>query len=241
MLHGLLGRGRNWQGIAKALEPEARFALVDLRNHGASPWSDRMDYPAMAADVAALIRAEASGPVRLIGHSMGGKAAMLLALLEPTLVDRLLVVDIAPVTYAHDTQGPMLDAMAALDLASFARRSDADVALAPAVPDAGMRGFLLQNLEQEDGRFRWRANIEVLRATLPVLKSFEAPPEHSWDGPTLAVRGARSDYVTAAHEAALRDLFPKAQVSTVEGAGHWPHSERPAVFIEKVRPFLLSS
>jgi esterase len=231
VLHGLLGRARNWLSIARARQQVCSFHLVDLRNHGASPWSDTMSYAAMSADVAALIERLDAGPVRLVGHSMGGKVAMALALTRPELVERLIVVDIAPVRYRQGYEG-FVSAMLAVDLAKVARRADADAALAGAVPDAAMRRFLLQNLEPADGRFSWQPNLPVLLRAMPELVDFPASlADQSFAGPTWCLRGAASTYVDAAGEAALRRCFPRVELLAVPGAGHWPHAERPAEFL----------
>ena len=229
-LHGLLGRARNLAGIGRALEATHTVWLADLRNHGSSPWSDEMTYAAMAADVAALIEREGLGPVTMIGHSMGGKVAMCLALTRPELVDRLVVVDIAPVRYAQGYEG-FVRAMQACDLAPPRRRADVDAQLAATVPDPAMRAFLLQNLETRDGALAWQPNLAGLLAAMPELTGFpEALAGRRYAGPTRALRGARSDYVDAAGAAALRGYFPDATVATVPDAGHWPHAEQPVAF-----------
>ena len=229
-LHGLLGRARNLAGIGRALEASHAVWLADLRNHGSSSWSDEMTYAAMAADVAALIEREGLGPVTMIGHSMGGKVAMCLALTRPELVDRLVVVDIAPVRYAQGYEG-FVRAMQACDLAPPRRRADVDAQLAATVPDPAMRAFLLQNLETRDGALAWQPNLAGLLAAMPELTGFpEALAGRRYAGPTRALRGARSDYVDAAGAAALRGYFPDATVATVPDAGHWPHAEQPVAF-----------
>jgi pimeloyl-ACP methyl ester carboxylesterase len=241
VLHGLLGRARNWLSIARSLERSWTLHLVDLRNHGASPWSDEAGYAAMAADVAALIERQAGGRARLVGHSMGGKVAMALALVRPELVERLIVVDIAPVTYRQGYEA-YIRAMQGVDLGRVAKRADADAALAPAVPDPAMRGFLLQNLESAGGRFAWQPNLDVLLAAMPAIGSF--PPElagRTFAGPSFALRGERSDYVDTAGEAALRRLFPAIELLTVPDAGHWPHAEQPAAFLRLLEPCLASA
>ena len=238
VLHGLLGRGRNWLSTARALQDRYAFHLVDLRNHGASPWSDEMGYHAMAGDLAAVVERLGAGPVRLVGHSMGGKAAMVLALTRPELVERLVVVDIAPVSYLQGYEG-YVRAMQGVDLGVLARRAAADAALAAAVPDAGMRGFLLQNLGGAEGRFAWQPNLAVLLRTMPTLTGFPAELAGcTYAGPAWCLRGARSDYVGPAGEAALRRHFPALRVETVAGAGHWPHAERPAGFLDLLAPAL---
>lgn len=238
VLHGLLGRARNWLSVARVLEPSYAVHLADLRNHGGSPWSAEMSYAAMARDVAELIERLAAGAVRLVGHSMGGKVAMALALTRPELVERLVVVDIAPVRYAQGYES-FIAAMQALDLASLRRRGDADPALAEAVPDAAMRGFLLQNLGTVDGRLAWQPNLAVLLAAMPEISGFPAELDRlAYTSRACCLRGGVSSYVDAAGEAALRRLFPAIQIQTISGAGHWPHAEKQAAFLSLLEPAL---
>jgi len=230
-LHGLLGRARNWLTVGRALADRHSVHLVDLRNHGASPWSAEAGYAAMAADVAGLIEAAAAGPVTLVGHSMGGKVAMTLALTRPELLQRLIVVDIAPIRYASGYDG-FIRAMLAANLSPGRRRADVDAELAAAVPDKAMRAFLIQNLDTSGGRLAWQPNLPALLAAMSELMDF--PPDLQaghYRGPVRCLRGERSDYVGPEGEVALRELFPGAEVTTVPGAGHWPHAERPADFL----------
>lgn len=239
-LHGLFGQGRNFHQIAKALLPDFRSALVDLPDHGRSPWTAAVSYAGMADAVADLFRERYADdlPLHLVGHSMGGKVAMLLALRHPALVDRLVVVDIAPADsdgsaeFAH-----LLDSLAALDLRDLARRSDADEQLRPAIPDDRVRGFLLQNLAAGTGGFRWLANLDVLRRDLEVIGGFPTVGE-TFDHPVLWIGGERSSYVLPEHAAPMRRLFPRTTTVTIKGAGHWVHSEQPAAFVSALRVFL---
>ena len=238
--HGLFGQGRNWTQIGKALADEHRILLVDLPHHGRSSWSERFDYLDVADQVAGQLSADE--PVTLIGHSMGGKAAMVLALRHPELVERLVVVDVAPVAY--DRMGEFsgyVEAMQGLDLASLSQRGDADAALEAAVPNPTVRSFLLQNLRRDGDGWRWQANLDVLGEDLRVIGGW---PEDQltglapYDGPVLWVSGQNSDYVRAEHYAAMDRLFPRNRRVTVKGAGHWVHSERPEVFLEVLRQFI---
>jgi len=237
ILHGLFGSGRNWATIARRLGAFRRVLALDLRNHGASPWAVTMDYPAMAEDVRATLHALGHREYALLGHSMGGKVAMTLALHHPSEVERLVVADIAPVTYPlHHLN--LVQAMRGLDLATITHRGDADLRLAAAVPDAAERGFLLQNLLFDDARPRWRLNLEAIEHELPRLVDFPAPaPGTVYPGPTLFVAGSRSDYVRPEHEAAVRALFPQARIERID-AGHWLHAEQPLRFLALVEPFL---
>ena len=236
--HGLFGSARNWATLAKALAATRRVIAVDARNHGRSPWHDRMDYPAMAGDLRELIEGEGLGRPVVLGHSMGGKAAMALALTAPESVGALIVADIAPVSYRH-SHGDYIAALRALDLSAIARRADADAALRDAVPEPGVRGFLLQNLAFDDGEARWVLNLDALAGAMDDLTAFpfEAGAAR-YDGPALFLRGGASPYVTEQHEGAIKEFFPTAIIETLEGAGHWLHAERPAEFLEAVGRFL---
>jgi len=239
-LHGLFGSGRNWRSFALRLADHFTCLLVHLRGHGASPHAPPYDYPTFAADVAALIEREALAPAHLLGHSMGGKTAMVLALTRPELVGRPVVADIAPVPYTHDHRG-LIRALRALDLSLIRSRREAEAALAPAVPDPQLRAFLLQNLVIEAEGARWRIDLPGLERAMPALLDF--PRElygRRFEGPTLFVRGGRSDYVRGEHLPVIRRLFPKARIETIPDAHHWLHAERPAELLELVRAFLLT-
>jgi esterase len=237
ILHGLLGSARNWTSIAKQLAKTHRVFATDLRNHGRSPWAATMSFDEMAGDVAAFIGAHDLGAVRLIGHSLGGKVAMRLALLRPELVERLLVVDVAPVAYGHSF-APLLEAMRAVDLAAVQRRADAEAQLEQAVGDAATRNFLLQNLVRTEAGFAWRVNLDALAANMPELLDFPAPAGAAYRGPTLFLAGGRSPYVAAEHRPLIRRLFPDAEQAVIHGAGHWVHAERPTEFLEQAQQFL---
>ena len=237
-LHGLFGQGRNWTQIAKALAPRHRTMLVDLPHHGRSPWRERFDYATMADEVAALLAEE--GPAAVVGHSMGGKVAMLLALRHPECVERLCVVDISPVDYRRTAvfEG-FVAAMRAMDLAAIHTRQQAEDALAPAVPDPAVRSFLLQNLRRDGDGWRWQMNLDVLGASLGLLSGWpESAVVRPYDGPVLWIAGADSDYVRPEYDAAMGRLFPRKRLVTIKGAGHWVHSEQPEVFVDVLRRFV---
>lgn len=243
-LHGLFGQGRNFSQIAKALQPELRSVLVDLPDHGASDWTEHFDYVRVADIVAEELRGEAAadGPVHVVGHSMGGKVAMVLALRHPDLVERLVVVDISPTSGGSMGEfGHLLGALAELDLDALERRKDADEALSGPIPNPTVRGFLLQNLRSTDEGFRWRANLDLLHRDLDAVGGFPDSADLGdgpFVGPVLWVAGADSDYVTEDHEDRMRRLFPGTRLITVKGAGHWVHSEKPDVFVTALRRFL---
>jgi pimeloyl-ACP methyl ester carboxylesterase len=213
------------------------FAL-DLRNHGRSPWAATMSFDEMAGDVASFIERHGLGPVTLIGHSLGGKVAMHLALTRPALIERLVVVDVAPVAYAHSF-APFIEAMRQVDLSAVMRRSDADLQLQRAIPDPALRNFLLQNLVKTDAGFVWRVNLEALAANMDELLGFPTPAaDAAYGGPTLFIAGGRSQYVQPEHRSLIERLFPGAEQVVIPGAGHWLHAERPAEFLAHVRRFL---
>lgn len=228
--HGLFGSARNWGVIARRLSDRGPVTAVDMRNHGNSPWTDSHGYADLAEDLAAI-----AGPGwDVLGHSMGGKAAMMLALTRPDKVRRLIVADIAPAAYGH-SQSHLIAAMRALDLKGIASRSEADDRLAPLVPDATTRAFLLQSLDIK-GRC-WRLNLDLLDREMDIVTGW---PGHDgrFEGPTLFLTGAESDYVNPEHREHIRELFPKARFARIPGAGHWLHAQKPREFEASVRVFL---
>lgn len=238
ILHGLFGSGRNWAALAKRFGARHRVIATDARNHGGSPWDDGMAYPAMAADLLELIATlDLDRPV-VLGHSMGGKTAMYAALSEPDMFGGLIVADMAPVAYTH-THAALVAAMRAVDLLRVKRRADADEALAPAAPQRSMRDFLLQNLVFENGRARWRINLDSIAAHMTGLIGWALPRDAKpYQGPALFVHGGRSKFVIPAYHAEIRRLFPKARIDTIEGAGHWLHADKPEEFAAVVEGFL---
>jgi esterase len=238
ILHGLFGAGRNWAGVAQRLGAHHRVITLDLRNHGASPWADTMHYAEMAEDVRATLHALGCRRFALLGHSMGGKAAMVEALAHGEEVERLVVVDIAPVAY-KPRHLAYVRAMRALDLGGVKRRSEADAQLAPDVADAAERAFLLQNLVFADGRAHWRLNLAAIEREMPRLVGFHAMPTGAaYVGPALFIAGGHSDYLRPEHEPEIRHLFPNCGFARIAGAGHWLHAERPNAFLDAVEPFL---
>ncbi|MBF9047732.1 alpha/beta fold hydrolase [Rhodobacterales bacterium LSUCC0031] len=232
--HGLFGSARNWGVIARRLsEGQGRRVLtVDMRNHGDSPWTDSHSYPDLADDLAGVIAAH-GGQADVLGHSMGGKAAMALALMHPALVRRLIVADIAPVAYGH-TQQHLIDAMRAVDLSLVATRRDADMQLAAHVDADGVRAFLLQSLDVK-GR-AWRLNLDTLERFMPAILGWPDLAGH-YEGLTLMLSGALSDYVQPDHRPTIKALFPKAQFAKIPGAGHWLHADRPREFEATIAAF----
>jgi pimeloyl-ACP methyl ester carboxylesterase len=253
-VHGLFGQGKNWTTIARGLADSHRVTLIDLPNHGHSPWTDRVDYLDMAELVATELE-QLGEPVTLVGHSMGGKVAMQLALRRPELLRALVVVDIAPVSYPPtggrtddpDEEaspfGAYIEAMRALDLDQLTTRDEADAALRDVIPSRMVRSFLLQSLVREglgtDGGWRWRLNLELLDRDLGELRGFPAPPAGAvFDGPVLWIAGANSTYVLDEDRPHMDALFPATRLVRIKKAGHWVHSEQPEVFLETLRRFL---
>ncbi len=231
VLHGLFGAGRNWLTLARRLGDRHTFHLVDLRNHGRSPHDAGMTYLDMAADVRALVERLALDEFVLVGHSMGGKAAMTLALTDDAGIARLVAVDIAPVAYP-DRFAEMIRAMRALDLGAIRRRGEADALLADAIPETAVRQFILQNLMFENGAARWRANLAALEDQMPhILGPLPVASDARSDIETWFIRGELSDRVTSAQMPTIGRLFPRHRVETVAGGGHWPHAEAPQAFL----------
>lgn len=233
IVHGLYGSARNWGAIAKRMSEDRQVLSIDMRNHGESPWFDSHSYHDMANDLAEVITANGA-PVDVIGHSMGGKASMVLALTQPTLLRRLIVADIAPVAYTH-TQLGFIKSMRELDLSQIEKRSDADRMLATDVTDAGVRAFLLQSLDIKGKR--WRLNLDVLEAEMPKIMDFPKF-EQQFDGASLFLSGGTSDYVLPEYRPAIKALFPKARFARIPGVGHWLHAEKPREFTETAQAFL---
>lgn len=236
ILHGLFGSARNWATVVRRLGQHRRAIALDLRNHGASPWTPDMDYLAMAEDLRDAIAP--LGRSAVVGHSMGGKTAMTLALLYPGLVERLAVVDIAPVAYGGRSHGDYIRAMQQADLA-VERRAQVEEQLRAGIPDPALRAFLLQNLVTEHGRLRWRLNLDGLREHMDEIMGWPPQTEgRRYDGPTLFLAGETSDYIRPEHHDRITALFPRADIKTIAGAGHWPHAEQPERFLEMLEDFL---
>ncbi|MEL6683124.1 MAG: alpha/beta fold hydrolase [Pseudomonadota bacterium] len=225
--HGLYGSARNWGVIAKRLSTDRQVVVVDMRNHGQSPWYDSHSYADMAADLAEVI----TGQWDVLGHSMGGKAAMVLASLHPEKVNKLIVADIAPVVYTHTQMGP-LDAMRAVDL-NIASRAEAKAQLTGLEP--GVDDFLLQSLDLKGQR--WTLNLDVLAAEMDKIIGFPQLAA-AFAGEALFLSGATSDYVQHAHRPEIKRLFPNAKFAKIPDVGHWLHAEKPREFEAAVAAFL---
>ena len=238
ILHGFLGSGRNWQSFAKQLAKDHFVVWADMRNHGASPWSDEMNYPAMASDIVELVNKFGYAQASLIGHSMGGKAAMMAALLDPGRIERLVVADIAPVAYDHDFDD-IIAAMRGLDLNCCTRRSEADAAMTSSIEHAGMRAFILQNLDTSGASLKWRCNLDVLERSLPLITGWELPKGASpYHGQTLFLYGENSKYVRASAHGTIQELFPNHRMQGLANAGHWLHADAPMPTLNALKSFL---
>ena len=238
ILHGLFGSAKNWHSQARSLASDYRVLAVDLRNHGSSPHSPQIDYPSMAADVLALMDTEGIEQASFLGHSMGGKVAMQVALQAGARVHKLIVVDIAPKRYPHH-HDDVLDAMQALDLNARRTRQDLDQALSEAIPDAGVRQFIMTNLvrdKQTGGAYTWQINLPAIVSNYARLA---APPQgRPFNGETLFIKGAASKYIQAADRETVESLFPRARAKVIANAGHWPHVDKPHAFARLVADFL---
>ncbi|MGJ8583760.1 MAG: alpha/beta fold hydrolase [Marinosulfonomonas sp.] len=231
--HGLFGSGRNWGVIARRLSDERQVIAVDMRNHGDSDWFPCHSYGEMAGDLAEVI-ADHGAPMDVLGHSMGGKAAMVLALSGSDVVRKLIVADIAPVGYSH-TQIHLAQAMQALDLDQINSRAEADEILQSREDDPSVRAFLLQSLDLKSKK--WRLNLDVLSAEMAGIIGF---PEVSgqFSGPAFFLSGGDSAYVRREYRPEIKRLFPAARFAKIPGAGHWVHAEKPREFEAAVRTFL---
>jgi esterase len=237
LLHGLFGAGSNLGALARALAPDYRVISADLRNHGHSPHSATMTLAELAGDVLALLDALAIDRAHLVGHSLGGKVAMQLALNAPSRIGRLVCADIAPVQYRPHHQG-IFAGLQAVDLGALQQRGDADAVLARYVDELPVRQFLLKSLYRDDEGFHWRFNLAALIADYDEVLA--APTGAPFEGEALFIKGGLSDYLLPEYEPALRALFPGFRVKIIEGTGHWLHGEKPVVFNKLVKDFLMA-
>ena len=235
ILHGFFASARNWRTIAEKLSPDFHVYVLDQRNHGASFHHPVMDYPAMVQDLVQFMAEQQLEKASLLGHSMGGKVAMWFALQHPDRVDKLIVADIAPVSYTHCFANTM-NALKAVPLAEIKNRKQAEAYLADAIPELGYRQFLLQNLLLDNGKYRWRVNLDIFAANAPNIVGFpDVSMPDAFIGKVLFIAGADSDYVKAGD---FEQLFPTAQFSQLPDAGHWLHVQQPELFVTQVRDFL---
>ena len=238
VLHGLFGSGKNWRSFAGSLEDDFQVWTLDARNHGDSPHADSMSYQQMAEDVARFFVENELENVVLLGHSMGGKTAMQLALQFPDRIAALIVVDIAPVCYDHlHKQLKLIEAMQELDLAAEMSRSEIEKKLAVKIPEKRLLSFLMTNLNRQNGQFQCRIGLEQIAAGMQELLNY---PELKsvFKGPVQFIGGENSAYLKFEYHALIRKYFPESRITMLENCGHWLHVEQPAAFQKTVNEFL---
>jgi esterase len=237
ILHGLLGSMDNFRSVSLTLSAHFKVFGLDLRNHGRSPHSPDMDYSLMAQDVQSFIERQSIREICVLGHSMGGKVAMQLALLYPESVSKLIVADIAPHSYPPRHR-KILEGMVSLDLGHFQSRKEIEAALAPAVPNLATRQFLLKNaVRDSSGPFHWRIGLQEIIRNYPRLTQ-AITSGRSFDKQALFIRGQSSDYLLEDDMVSIRTLFPRARLTTIPGAGHLVHTENLAAFLNAIQDFL---
>ncbi|MGI9317463.1 MAG: alpha/beta fold hydrolase [bacterium] len=235
VLHGLFGSSTNWRSITKQLAEDFYVIAADMRNHGESPWADTMEYSEMAADVALLIKNRRLERPSVIGHSMGGKAAMAVAQLHLAELDKLVIADIAPVSYSHSHEG-FVSAMRSIEFGQINSRSDVDAALSGSIEEPGIRHFLLQNLKRGENGYFWRINLEAIHTNMSALLDYHI--DQSTNTSALFIAGELSNYIEPEAHQVIKGMFPNWQVQTIEKAGHWLHAEQPDRFVDIVKDFL---
>jgi esterase len=239
LLHGLLGSSRQWQAVASELAVHQPVFALDLRNHGRSPQSTVMDYPAMLADLLAWLDSRNLPQVDLLGHSMGGKLAMAFACRHSDRVRRLAVVDIAPRHYSTPSHVAAFRGLHELRLDSISSRTEAEMRLESRIPDPDMRRFLAGTLERDEaGHWQWPFNLFALTAALPHLKADPLGPADRFTGPACFLAGTDSPYIGPADASLIREHFPSAEIVHLHGSGHNPHLETRARFVEALETFL---
>lgn len=235
ILHGFMGSLDNWQTFAKQLAEDYMVITVDLRNHGKSPHDEGFSFGLMAEDLMELMETEWIHRAVIMGHSMGGKVAMKFSMLYPGMVEKLIVVDIAPRLYPRG-HNDVLEAMNAIPISTLEDRKVAEAVLAKTLEDRGIRLFLMKNLKRKDKGYVWKVNLPVVTKKYEaILEKIEGDP---FEEPTLFVRGGNSKYVLDKDMDYIKELFPNAELKTVDEAGHWIHAERPIEFMDIVKKFL---
>jgi pimeloyl-ACP methyl ester carboxylesterase len=235
--HGFLGSSENWRAASGRLAAHYRVYSLDLRNHGLSRHSYKMNYQLMAQDAYQFLEEHGLASCFILGHSMGGKVAMHFALEFPDRVEKLVVVDIAPRAYAPFHRS-ILQAMRTLQLESLSSFADADRALSETIPEPAVRQFLIKNLaRQPDGRLAWKINLDAIERNYDSLAG-AVVSGHPFAKPACFIRGARSNYIQEHDLTSIRESFPRAEIHTIEQAGHWLHVEAPERFLTIVTNFL---
>lgn len=237
IIHGLFGSLDNWLTIGKAFAKTHKIFLIDQRNHGKSPHDEEFCYQAMVADLKEFIEDQHLEKVSILGHSMGGKTAMLFAVLHPELLEKLIIVDIGPKYYAPHHQ-TIIKALTSFDLATLKSRGEADKIMAQTITDVSIRQFLLKNLGRNEAKqFEWKINLPVIVKHINNVGEGLAD-EANFGGSTMFIRGDRSDYILDEDMDAIQQKFPNAQLVTIQGAGHWVHAEQPEALYNAVTNFL---
>jgi esterase len=237
ILHGLFGSSDNWQTMGRNISEQGYSVyLIDLRNHGHSPWSDEMNYNAMSHDVFKIVEKEKLNKIILMGHSMGGKAAMTFAGMHPNKIEKLIIVDIGPQRYLphHDL---ILKALNAIDTKTIHERKEAELIVSNYIEDVSVRQFLLKNLYwKEKGVLDWRFNLPVIEASMNSILEAVNPP--NFYGPTLFIRGANSGYIEEKNFENILEIYTSAEIITIQNAGHWVHAEAPNEFYNVFKKFV---
>jgi len=238
IIHGFLGMGDNWKTLGNKFAEEGyEVHLLDMRNHGRSPHTDEMNYDAMAGDVLGYCKTNQLEDIILLGHSMGGKVAMHIANADPNLIDKLIIVDIAPKYYPPHHQ-KILEGLSALQEKSFTSRGEAESFLSDFIEDEGTRLFLLKNLYRKDKNvLSLRLNLEALVENVDEVGA-ALPPGLRFDKPTLFIKGSKSNYITADDKPLIDLHFPEAEILEIQNAGHWVHAENMEDFFNGVQEFL---
>ncbi len=238
ILHGFFASARNWRNIAKLLSAKFHVYVLNMRNHGSSPHHPDMDYPIMVADILAFMDARGLQKATLLGHSMGGKAAMWCALRYPERIDKLLIADIAPVSYQHSFDAT-IQALLDLPLDTISNRKQAEALLADAIPDMTYRQFLLQNLALKQGKYFWKIDLQIFHRIAPAIVAFpEVQGIEPYRGEALFITGGNSRFIVPDHIDRVRALFPNATLQTIPNAGHWLHVNEPLVFSTMVADYI---
>ena len=242
VLHGLFGRGKNWTQIVKSLSEKisAVFITVDLRNHGENQSSNNLSYSLMVKDVFILLQKLELKKISFIGHSMGGKVAMIFSLLHNDLVENLIIVDIAPVKYLSN-EIEIVDYLLDIDLNKIKSRKDADDILKENLNDKSLRLFLLQNLIFSENSYRWSINLNTLKKSMNNLRDFPINNLYKFEQDVLCVFGENSNYVNQENKKIFRTFFPNVNFEKLKNSGHWLHAENPLVFVEKIKNYLMSN
>lgn len=237
MLHGLFGSARNWRGMAKQMGETFSVYAPDARNHGESEHCNSMSYPEMADDLAGFIKEHNLGRVSIIGHSMGGKTAMCFALRHEALIDKLIIMDIAPCRYENDYL-PLIESMQNLDCDAIRSRSEANEILSAKIPDPTLRLFLLQNLVKNDNVYQWRINLEALKNNLENIAGFPESDQRTVAKEALFLAGEHSDYIQASHHSLIESVFSSSTIRVISDAAHWLHADQPLQVYQAINGFL---